>query len=526
MKKTLLPILALAASLTLFSCCQSCSKKPYNVTDDNGKTEDIDDGKPKAGEYTFTVSPLKGQWEAGDQIYVHGSYGPAAQTITLQASNISADGKTASVKIETGLEYLSAPDYLYAAWPASCVREEDGLMDASTTFVKADGLIAQAYLEGKTFRFEDASALISFSVSGDYDRVAIAGKQRPGLRFTEYTNPHSSAKTSFNKVATDGYPFREAALTGGKADIWFPGGIALDGGFTLYLGKDGAWPKSYTYVEHVNLQAGKALELGDITASLANYKGPAPKMPEMVKKTKYTLKFNELSGLCLSSDSDFLWAVGDGSEIAKIGIDGTLIAKAGLKTTTGSTIDSEAISLNFDNGDLIIGGEPASVCRIPYEKIGEIFQSNTFKGVESLFTIDHAKNFGNSGLEGITYYGSSHCYAGAQTGSYLYLCNMNNGNVITVKNLREKFPVITEIAGLSYDPLTDWLWIVDSESHRFFALTGEGDNLLGYYSCKGIGNPESICVDHKHGCIWIGDDDGSTSYLYRYDFTGLDDFNK
>ena len=40
---------------------------------------------------------------------------------------------------------------------------------------------------------------------------------------------------------------------------------------------------------------------------------------------------------------------------------------------------------------------------------------------------------------------------------------------------------------------------------------------------RGIENPESVCVDHKHSCIRVGDDYGSTSYLYRFDFTGLDD---
>ena len=51
MKKTLFTVLSLAASLLLFSCCQSCSQKdaPVDVVEP-------DDGKPKAGEYTFTVS--------------------------------------------------------------------------------------------------------------------------------------------------------------------------------------------------------------------------------------------------------------------------------------------------------------------------------------------------------------------------------------------------------------------------------------------------------------------------------------
>ena len=171
--------------------------------------------------------------------YSEGNYGSNARrqipykldyeggTITLQASNISADGKTATVKIETGLEYLSAPDYLYAAWPASCVREEDGLMDASTTFVKADGLIAQAYLEGKTFRFEDASALISFSVSGDYDRVAIAGTERPGLRFTTSDVGISGANLfpilligNGSRIVPLGYPIKTNHKSGADLDYF------------------------------------------------------------------------------------------------------------------------------------------------------------------------------------------------------------------------------------------------------------------------------------------------------------------
>ncbi len=523
MRKKLFSFLTLAVFVLLLPCCQFCT--PKDNAEDSGNTgEEVEDGKPKAGEYTFVASPLKGRWEAGDQIYVHGSYGPAAQVFTLQASDISADGKTATLKLENGLDYVSAPDYLYAAWPASCVKAEDGLMDAHTTFEKADCLLAQAYLEGTNFQFDDASALISFSVDGDYDRVSIAGTRRPGLRFTVYTNQHSTAQTSFSKVGSDGYPFREMAISGGKVDIWFPGGVSLEDGFTLYLGKDGSWPMSYTYSEDAILKAGKTLELGNITSGLTPYTGPAPKMPEMVKRTKYTIKLNEVSGLCLSEGNDFIWAVGDGSEIGKISIEGELLAKAKLRTTNGSTLDSEGISLRYSNGDLLIGGEPGSVYCIPAKDVKNVFAESTFNGVVSLFSIPDAKGFGNAGVEGMTYYKDGLCYAGAQTGSYLFCCKLETGEVLWKKGLREKHPVITEIAGLCYDPLTDWLWVIDSESRRVFVLTADAEQLLGFYSVKGIDNPESICVDHAHSCIWVADDYGSTSYLYRFDFTGLDDF--
>ena len=540
MKKNFLSILALAASLTLL--IPACTKPNDDQGNDpkegqEGKEDPpVDDGTPKPGDYTFTVSPLKGKWEAGDQIVVHGSYGPAAKTYTLQASNISSDGKTATLKLEADIfEYLAAPDNLYAAWPASAVEANDGLMDATTSFSVANILLAQAYLEGKNFAFDDACAAITFSVTGGYDRVLIAGAQRPGLRFKGYSNAHSTHETSFVKAVTDGYPFREEPLAaeGKTTTFWFPGGVTFKGGFTLYFGKDGAWPAVFTYAseegfQNGTLKAGRTLDLGDITAKLTAYDGPEPKMPEMGKNTRYAVQFNELSGICVNTEGDFLWALGDGSEICRVSIDGKLIEKAGLRTTSNSTIDSEGLTINYDTGDLLIGGEPNVVCKIPQKEIENIFKSSTFKGVESLFSIADAKNFGNSGLEGFTYYkksaeGHGLAYAGTQTGSYLYLCDLETGEVLWRKGLREKHTVITEIAGLCYDPLTDWLWVIDSESHRFFALTGDGEQLLGAYALKTKSNEESICVDHKNQCIWVGDDYGSTSYIYKYEFTGLDD---
>ena len=520
-------MLAVMAALAFLPCCISCVKD-NNPTDQEKPDEPEDETKPQAGDYTFTVSPLKGKWEAGDQIWVHGSYGPAAKTYTLQASNISADGKTATLRLEGDiLEYMTPPDYLYAAWPASAVQAEDGLLEANATFLVADKLFAQAYLEGTDFAFHDGASVISFSVSGSYDKVLIAGAQRPGIRFKTYTNSHSSAGTSFSQVVSDGYPFREGQLAadGGTTTFWFPGGVNFKGGFTLFFGKDGSWPKAYTYTENCNLKAGKTLELGDISAKLVEYTGPKPAMPEVTKMTKYSVKFNELSGLCVDTSGDFLWCVGDGSEICQVSLGGELLHSAALNTTTGHTLDSEGLTINYDTGDLLISCEAFALARIPNAQLGNIFQSSKFKGVESILDFGNDKDykFGNSGAEGCTYYKDGLVYVGTQTGSYLFCIKLATGEVLWRKGLREKHGIITEIAGLSYDPLTDWLWVVDSESHRFFALSGDAEQMLGYYQLKTKSNEESICVDHKNSCVWIGDDYGSTSYVYKYDMTGLDE---
>lgn len=487
------------------------------------------DGKPKPGVYTFTVSPLKGRWEAGDQIYVQGGYGPAAQVITLSSGQISADGKTASAELAGDLfKYLTEPDPLYAVWPAEAVQKEDGLTGQVITFSVSDILLTQAYLVDTDFSFKDISSYISFTVSGGLDRCIIAGKQRPGLRYSGYKNEYSTAKVNPAKPKDDGYPFREESLEDGKPKaLYFPGGINFSGGFTMYFASGDSWVASYTYAENANLKAGTKLELGDITSKLVPYTGGKPHMPEIVgNPTKLTVKFNELSGLVVNSEGDFLWCLGDSGEISQIAFDGEVMHKASLRTTTGSSIDSEGLSINYDTGDLLIGGEPNFVGRIPAADFGIIFAASTYKGVEALFNIADAKNFGNAGAEGCTYYRDGLVYIGTQTGSYLYCCNLETGEVLWRKGLREMHTVITEIAGLCYDPLTDWLWVIDSESHKFFALTGDAEQLLGSYALKTRSNEESICIDHKNNCIWVGDDYGSTSYVYKYEMTGLDDFLK
>ena len=531
MKRKFLLLLCTAMAVYL-PCCISCadpSREDDPIEDPGSDPKPGDENpsdavKPQPGTYTFTCSALKGTWSAGDRIYVYGSYGPAAQVITLAASDISADGKTAGVSLSGQLfDYPLDPDGLYAAYPADAVRPGDGLMGTVLSFEKFDIPLSVAYLKDSGFAFEDISTGFTFRVSGGYDRFALAGARRPGLRMTGYSADYSSDFADFSGRKTDGYPFLEGELSDGSVLLWIPGTITLKEGLSLYLGKDGQWPSIYTASGDVRLVSGSVKDLGDITASLVPYSGPAPKMPEMGGSTKYDFKLNELSGLCVDLSGDFLWGLGDGGEIAKISSDGKLISKAGLRTTKGSSIDSEGLSINYDTGDILIGGEPNVVCRIPAASIGDIFSSSTFKGVESLFNIEDAKSFSNSGAEGCTYYKDGMVYIGTQTGSYLYLINLETGEVIWRKGLREKFSVITEIAGLCYDPLTDWLWVIDSESHRFFALTGDAEQLLGSYTLKTRSNEESICVDHKNQCIWVGDDYGSTSYLYRYDFTGLDD---
>ena len=511
MKKTILPFLLLATIALSLPYSVSCTKNP---PDDPGENKPEPEAiKLEPGIYTFSVPPLKGKWEAGDQIYVHGSYGPKAEVVTLAAADISADGLTASARLEVTTAFPVLPDGLYAAWPAEAVPANDGLMTCTIDFEKTDIPLAVAYLSGTHFEFTDASAGLSFEAPG-YDEFALATNDRIGMRFNGFEVEYTTEVSAFYGRKSDGYPFLRKPITDGSVLIWLPGNFTFSSGYTIYLGKDNHWTECYTVNDNIKFSKGKITDLGNITTTLQPYNGPEPKMPEMGKRTKYMVVFNELSGLCLSADKSFLWGVDDDGGLGQFSLDGKV--KMPSKWIGG---EFEAITLDPTTGDLLIGEEtsPAKVTRITAPEYD-------FNTATEVCKIAGTTGMGNSGLEGLTYYKDGMAYAGMQTGSYLYLFKLETGEVIGErKNLRETFPAITEIGDLCYDPLTDWLWIIDSEARKIFAMSGDAETLFGYYSVKGIDNPEAVCIDHEHSCIWVGDDHEHNSYLYKFEFTGLDD---
>lgn len=541
MKKTVLAILFAMAALLYLPCCISCSQPqvnedpkipgppPEDETPENPNQNGTpEDETPKPDTYTFEVSALKGTWEVGDEIYIHGGYAPAAQVITLSSDQISADGKTATAELPADiLKYPGDPDPLYAVWPAHAVKREDGLVGPVISFDIADILLTQAYLEEKNFAFKDISSFISFTVTGGYDRFIIAGKLRPGLRFTNYKNEYSSARSTPAKPKDDGYPFREEELAadGVVNKLYFPGGINLKEGFTLFFAKGDSWTASYTYPQGADIKAGTSLDLGDLTAKLEAYDGGQPRMPQVTSVTKYTVNLNEFSGLCLSEDKSFLWAIDDNGKLGRIDITDNVGA---VLESWASGGDPEGITMNPETGDLIVGNEePVSVgiIKAPVSK-------NDKQTI--LFKIKEAAGYGNSGMEGITYYkkdgGRDLVYCGTQVDANLFLCDLN-AEVDASKytklvqepiSLRKRFPGVLEIAGLCYDPVTDWLWMIDSEAHKIFVFSGDASTLLCTYALKTKSNEEGIVVDRSRNCVWIADDYGSPSYLYKYEFDSLD----
>lgn len=249
-------------------------------------------------------------------------------------------------------------------------------------------------------------------------------------------------------------------------------------------------------------------------------------LPEMGKVTKYVLgakgsdMVEELSGLCLSKDKDFLWGVHDKGTLYRINFDGT------FQKQYYHSADFEGITINPETGDLFIGLESTS-------KSAYKIAAPNYNTHESLnFVVEGAESMGNSGVEGIAWH-KGNLYFGTQTGARLFEYTLD-GTQLWKKSLRDVTSTISEVGDLCYDELRDRLWVLDSNSNKdkpqylgftLYLFTGDGSKLLQTYYLGDFANwnPEAVCVDHGNNCIWIGDDcdSGNPSWLHKVEFTNL-----
>ncbi len=234
------------------------------------------------------------------------------------------------------------------------------------------------------------------------------------------------------------------------------------------------------------------------------YKGEIPKLGTA---TTYKLdNVQELSGLCLSSDGTFLWGVGDEGKVYKINFDGT----ASLHWEHSA--DMEGVTMNPETKDLYVSIEGE-------QKVYQIYAPE-YKTYKTIFYVQEAVdgNYGNSGLEGITWYKDNTLYIGSQKKANLW-CYGVDGTRKSLVSLRNVASGIKEVGDLCYDPETDFLWVIDSDVFKIFLFSGDATVLLATYDISGLtkNNPECICVDHGNNCLWIADDD-SKSILHKLPF--------
>ena len=58
--------------------------------------------------------------------------------------------------------------------------------------------------------------------------------------------------------------------------------------------------------------------------------------------------------------------------------------------------------------------------------------------------------------------------------------------------------------------------VADSNESKLFVCTPDG-TLVATYDLPEIENAESVCVDRKNDCVWVGSDEDSPK-LYRLEF--------
>lgn len=228
----------------------------------------------------------------------------------------------------------------------------------------------------------------------------------------------------------------------------------------------------------------------------------APGTPVKGKYTKYNPKITELSGLCLSQDRTFLWGVGDQGQLARIDFDGTVTKQF------GQSLDMEGITIDPVTGDLYMGCEANWV---------GVVKAPDYKKAVEIFRVEEAADYGNSGVEGISWYKDNMLLVGTQVGANLWAYTLD-GTVVWKKSIKTIAIGCQEIADICYDPVKDQIWIIDSESQSIYLLNGDATEHLATYKVNYAGNCESICLDYDRNCVWVADD-SDASVLFKIDFT-------
>ena len=229
--------------------------------------------------------------------------------------------------------------------------------------------------------------------------------------------------------------------------------------------------------------------------------GTTVKMPVMGAYKRYSVNVEEISGICLNKDKTALLACGDQGVLKEINPN-----DMSVKTIWTRDADMEAIALDPRTNDLYIGIEYS-------QKVYKLAAPDYQKHSSIIYVQEAIDNeYNNSGVEGIAYWKDDLVFVGTQWGANLWVYKLDGTKVskISLSGFAD------EIAGLDYDPVGDWLWVVDSNYKKFYICTTAG-KLLATYDVSFISNAESICVDRDRNCVWIGSDESSPK-IYKFEF--------
>lgn len=241
----------------------------------------------------------KTRWEPGDQILFHGKWvGKGSRTfsvtVTLEESNISADGKTATVTVgefDAGTTTSGRSSLKYAVYPADSITPDNGKENwrDKHTFNGTNRPLMLGYEKGDgttAFTFRNLCGVISFSVSGDFDSYTFSGNNGEtvgydGYQASLYWGTDGKEHSDYKKGGTALTSISGTLATGDGAVnyVCLPAGADFSMGFTFNFLKDGNIVKVATTSTAVNVKRNALLPLGDISTHLEDYSGQ-PSDPE------------------------------------------------------------------------------------------------------------------------------------------------------------------------------------------------------------------------------------------------------
>ena len=285
MKKVL--ILAALAAAALAVSCQTKEAPELNVEDSNLFTCVI--AQPQL-DTRFNITPAgKTSWEPGDKIMIHGGANGAERLeIELTAADISSDGKKATFSIGDMEPYdrtdAGVVSKYYAQYPAELVP--DGNMYYECAFQGTDAPLMAACNEGNVFSFKQLCGIITFTVSGSFDKVVFAGNKKETVAFdiyqvrvrddgdgpaVNYHKPGNNWKTYTELKTVE----KEVVADGSTVNyIYLPKGVNFSGGFNFQFFNGDELVKTAKTETAVNVDHGKILDLGDISSHLETYVAP------------------------------------------------------------------------------------------------------------------------------------------------------------------------------------------------------------------------------------------------------------
>ena len=281
-------VLALAATALMVSCQRETSFEEQQPAEKVVRTFTCTFAQP-ADTKIAVAEDGKTTWKVGDEIMIHGGTdGAARQKVTLTANDISADGKKATITVE--IDPYSRPDVClsgyYAQYPASLVPE--GNLYYECRFTGTDDFLMAACDVEDAFVFYNLCGVISYKVSGDFDKVVFSGNNSEIVSYgTVYQvrvrNESSGLKVNYNKPGNgSGDPVAkktneyDVVSDGTTVNyVFLPAGAKFAGGFTFKFYKGENLVKVASTETAVEVGPGKLLALGDISSHLEDYVAPS-----------------------------------------------------------------------------------------------------------------------------------------------------------------------------------------------------------------------------------------------------------